>query len=106
MKQILLSAYIVIMVLLLSACVRGGKTSSALSNGDTLVFRHAINLSIVEYPEYTVAKLRNPWDTLSVLHTYILTDKRKPLPDHLPEGTVIGVPLENCWFIRLFMAAY
>ena len=39
MKQILLSAYIVIMVLLLSACVRGGKTSSALSNGDTLVFR-------------------------------------------------------------------
>lgn len=95
MKQILLSAYIVIMVLLLSACVRGGKTSSALSNGDTLVFRHAINLSIVEYPEYTVAKLRNPWDTLSVLHTYILTDKRKPLPDHLPEGTVIGVPLEK-----------
>lgn len=95
MKQILLSAYIVILVLLLSACGGGSKTSSVLTAGDTLQFRYAVNLKVVKYPDYTMVKIRNPWDTLRVLHTYLLADKHKPVPEHLPEGTVVRVPLEK-----------
>lgn len=95
MNRILLSAYIVTIVLLLSACGGRGKTSSVTAGGDTLKLRYAANLRIVKYPDYTVAEVRNPWDTLKTLHTYILTDKTKPMPESLPEGTVVRIPLER-----------
>lgn len=47
------------------------------------------------YPEYTVATLRNPWDTLRTLHTYILVPAAEPLPAHLPQGTVVRTPLSK-----------
>lgn len=95
MNRILLSAYIVTIVLLCSACGGGSKTSSVTAGGDTLKLRYAENLRIVNYSEYTVAEVRNPWDTLKTLHTYILTDKTKPVPESVPEGTVVRVPLER-----------
>ena len=79
--------------LFLVACGGRGKASLALSGGDTLSLRHAENLIVVEYPDYTLAALRNPWDTLKTLHTYVLVPKDKPLPDNLPEGTVVRTPL-------------
>ena len=59
-------------VLFLSSCGGRGKTASALANGDTIPLRYAENLTLVSYPGYTLATLRNPWDTLHTLHTYIL----------------------------------
>lgn len=94
MKQLLLSAYIVISVLLLSACGGGSKTSS-LSEGDTLQLKYAENLCLVRYADYTVATLKDPWNKPNLLHTYILVNKHKPIPEHLPEGTVVKVPLEQ-----------
>lgn len=95
MKQILLSAYIVTLVLLLSACGRGSKTSSIQEGGDTLKMKYATNLSVVKFPDYTLVTVRNPWDTLKTLHIYLLTDKTRPVPENLPEGTVVRVPLER-----------
>ena len=95
MKQILLSAHIVITVLLLSACGGGSKTSSVQEEGDTLKMRYATNLSVVKFSDYTMVSIRNPWDTLKILHTYLLTDKTQPVPENLPEGTVVRVPLER-----------
>lgn len=86
---------IVICALLCSACGRRGKASFVLSGGDTLQLRYAANLTIVQYPDYAVATIKNPWDTLKTLHTYVLTDKRKPLPLQLPQGTVLRLPLER-----------
>ena len=83
MKQILLSAHIVIMVLLLSACGGGGKASSVQEGGDTLKMKYATNLSVVKFPDYTMVSIRNPWDTLKTLHTYLLTDKTRPVPENL-----------------------
>ena len=40
-------------------------------------------------------QLRNPWDTTSVLSTYILVDKESEMPKHLPEGTLIRTPLSK-----------
>lgn len=90
----LLSA-IAILTLLFSACGGGGKVSSHLSGGDTLPLHHAENLTLVQYTDYVVATLRNPWDTLKTLHTYILVPRQSPLPQNLPEGTVIRTPLTN-----------
>lgn len=82
-------------VQLFSSC--GGKSgaASALVEGDTIPLRYADNLTLVAYPDYTVAALRNPWDTLKTLHTYILVPREKPLPEHLPGGTVVRTPLSK-----------
>lgn len=95
MKKILLSAYIVTWVLLLSACGRGSKTSSLQAEGDTVRMKYSSLLQIVKHADYTVVTIRNPWDTLKVLHTYLLADREKPLPEHLPEGTVVRTPLQK-----------
>lgn len=95
MKKILLSAYIVTWVLLLSACGGGSKTSSLQAGGDTIRLKYASLLQIVKHADYTTVTIRNPWDTLKVLHTYLLADREKPLPEHLPEGTVVRVPLQK-----------
>lgn len=95
MKKIILSIFIGIVVLFLSACGGRSKTASALTTGDTIPLRYAENLTLVAYPEYTVATLRNPWDTLKTLHTYILVPAAEPLPAHLPQGTVVRTPLSK-----------
>lgn len=95
MKKILLSAYIVTWVLLLSACGGGSKTSSLQAEGDTIRMKYSFLLQIVKHADYTVVTIRNPWDTLKVLHTYLLADREKPLPEHLPEGTVVRTPLQK-----------
>lgn len=95
MKKILLSAYIVTWVLLLSACGGGSKTSSLQADGDTIRLKYASLMQIVKHADYTTVTIRNPWDTLKVLHTYLLADREKPLPEHLPEGTVVRVPLQK-----------
>ena len=95
MKKFLLSAHIGFMVLLLAACGGGGKTSSALSQEEIIPLKYAENLTLVKGEGYTEARLRNPWDTTKVLHTYILVEKDKPMPDHLPLGTIVRTPLSK-----------
>ena len=86
---------VVVWVLLLCSCSGGGKTSYHVGEGDTLSFRYARNLSVVNYRDYQVAEIRNPWDTTKVLHKYILVDKNQELPKPLPEGTVVRIPLST-----------
>ena len=82
--------------MLLSACGGGSKTSSVNEGvADTLAFRYAENICVVKHANYTKVVLRNPWDTLKTLHTYLLVDKQQDTPPHLPLGTVVRVPLEK-----------
>lgn len=79
---------------LLTACGgQGGAT--AFLEGDTLTLRYATNLTLVECDSFSVAKLRNPWDTTGTLHTYVLVDKCAPVPARLPEGTLVRTPLSR-----------
>ncbi|MCD8182577.1 MAG: ABC transporter substrate-binding protein [Bacteroides sp.] len=95
MRQISLFSMLWIIVLLLSACGGRSNTSSASEQGDTIALRYADNLTLVDYPDYTVTTLRNPWDTLKTLHTYILVPASKPVPAHLPKGTIVRTPLSR-----------
>ena len=82
-------------VLLLSAC--GGKSStvSGSAQGDSIPLHYSSNLSLIDYEDYIVAQLRNPWDTTKILHTYVLVDKKQPLPQELPLGTLVRTPLSK-----------
>ena len=95
-KSFLLSANIVTLVLLISACGGGSRTSSHSETPvDTVKFSYAENIRILKFKDYTKVELRNPWDTLKTLHTYILTDKDNTNTGNLPEGTIVRTPLSN-----------
>ena len=94
MKRNILSAYLVTLVLLLSACGGGSKTASS-SHGETIPMKYAENLKLIKGDGYTEAVLRNPWDTTRILRTYILVDKHREFPAHLPEGTLVRTPLQK-----------
>lgn len=80
---------------MLSACSFNRQKVLSLTAGDTIPLRYADNLTLVTYSDYTVATLRNPWDTLKTLHTYILVPSSQSLPAHLPEGTIVRTPLRK-----------
>ena len=95
MKQISVFITLWVTVLLLSAC--GGKSStvSGSAQGDSIPLHYSSNLSLIDYEDYIVAQLRNPWDTTKILHTYVLVDKNQPLPQELPQGTLVRTPLSK-----------
>lgn len=95
MKKLLLSAQIGILVLLLSACGGRSKTSSAFTDEEIIPMKYAENLTLVKGEGYIEARLRNPWDTTKILRTYLLVDKDRPMPEHLPEGTIVRTPLSK-----------
>lgn len=54
---------------------------------------YARQISIDTCPSFALVKVRNPWDTTELLHTYVLVDRDRKLPDSLPQGTIVRVPL-------------
>ena len=95
MKKLLLSAQIGIICLLLSTCGGGNKSTSASFNEELIPMKYAENLLMMKGEGYTRVQLRNPWDTTSVLSTYILVDKESEMPEQLPQGTVVRTPLSK-----------
>ena len=95
MKKLLLSAQIGIICLFLSACGGGNKSTSASFNEELIPMKYAENLLMMKGEGYTRVQLRNPWDTTSVLNTYILVDKKSEMPEQLPQGTVVRTPLSK-----------
>lgn len=82
-------------VCLLSASCGRQETAAIPAEGDTIPLRYAENLILLRNDSFTVARLRNPWDTAATLHTYILIGRDLPLPSRLPAGTVVRVPLRR-----------
>ena len=95
MKQISFFLTLWVTVLLLSACGGKNSTASGSAQGDTIPLHYSSNLSLIDYEDYIVAQLRNPWDTAKILHTYVLVDKNQPLPQELPQGTLVRTPLSK-----------
>ena len=81
-----------ILCLLLSAC--GGNGSNGhTETGDTLLLRHARNLTVVEFADHTEVTMRNPWDTTQTLAKYILQAKQQAT--HKGQGSTVTIPLRN-----------
>lgn len=82
----------------------GGRTGGLSEVGDTLLLRHARNLTIVAFADHTEVTLRNPWDTANVLGKYILIDKSELNDERVaghqssilnPQSSIVHVPLKK-----------
>lgn len=54
---------------------------------------HARGFTLEGFDGYTVARVRNPWDTARILHTYILIPRDSVVPDDIPSGDIVRVPV-------------
>ncbi len=52
-------------------------------------------LSIKYFDGYTKVEITNPWDTTTLLHTYLLVPRDSVMPSNLPDGTVVRTPVSN-----------
>lgn len=71
----------------------GGTRQSAEGLSDSL--HYARGFRVERTRDYTLVTVRNPWDTLRTLQRYVLVPGSLPLPDSLPEGTLIRTPLQR-----------
>lgn len=84
-------------MLLLPSCGRSTTDASRSDGVRDGQIRYARNLSMEEKEDYTLVRIRNPWDTTRTLATYCLVDKSSQgLPGGLPsDAKIIRVPLEK-----------
>lgn len=73
----------------------GGRSVSSGSGNDTVAFRYSRLVRIENSDGYSVARIANPWRGGEVLHSYVLVPYDEPLPEKLPEGTVVRTPLRR-----------
>lgn len=85
--------FIAIAITILWSCHQSPSSSAA--EGTAIEMRHADLLSLKECDGYIYAEIANPWDSTAPLHSYILVDKNAPLPDNLPKGDIVRIPIEN-----------
>lgn len=76
----------------LSSC--GAKTAGGASTTADSLTTQAQLLKLEPAEGYTLATIKDPWKG-GVLHRYVLVPKDKPVPAHLPEGTVVRIPISN-----------
>ncbi|MBQ0048723.1 MAG: ABC transporter substrate-binding protein [Bacteroidales bacterium] len=82
-------------LLLLTSC-QPARQEGTDKEGDTVALHYARNLQMVEHEHYTLATLRNPWDTTQVLHRYALVDRNEAhLPTLADATTIVRVPLQR-----------
>lgn len=87
---------LVIAVLVALTSCKDGSTASALSDGDTLRLAYARHIQMVEHKDFTEVTLSDPWTPEHTLHTYLLVaSSKKGLPDNMPKGTVVRIPLKK-----------
>jgi ABC-type Fe3+-hydroxamate transport system, periplasmic component len=86
--------YAISMLCFTFACnVKQGAGNEEALSSDSI--RYAKGFSILHYDKYTAVEVADPWDSTRILQRYILVDREKSVPDNLPKGTVIRVPIKN-----------
>ena len=80
-------------LLLFCSCYRSGKSGLSLNQQDSIITAARL-LSMQRTPQYTVVTVGDPWKG-GVLHRYVLVPRDSMLPDNLPEGTVVRIPVRR-----------
>lgn len=84
-----------ITALLLTASCRPGQPAAQQTRSEAIALRHAELLHLSQGKGYTVAEIKNPWDTAHVLHRYVLVPREQELPQALPQGEVVRTPIQK-----------
>lgn len=84
-------------LLVLAAC--GGKNQQQSNNDNnntqSVELRHAKGFKIEDFDNYRLVTVFNPWQKGAVMETYVLVDRNSPMPENLPQGMVVRVPIER-----------
>lgn len=87
------------MLPLLASCGGGNHCDKTEDAADTVassrMFRHARFITHTRHNGYDVLKIKNPWDSAATLSTYILIPEQSEIPDDIPQGVVVRVPLRR-----------
>ena len=93
-KRFCLTLFLFSSLLILSSCFRSGHGAGNVLEQQDSVITAARLLSMQRADGYTVVTVGNPWKG-GVLHRYVLVPAEAPVPEDLPEGTVVRTPVKN-----------
>lgn len=79
---------------LLIGCKGNGRGVNSDSLLDTIPLQYAKNLTMIQGNGYTIAELRNPWDTTKMLKRYIMVPQNQQIPT-TPKGVIVRTPISN-----------
>ena len=65
------------------------------ASGTKKEVRYAKGFKIERFSNYTLISVRNPWDSIRTMETYVLVDRNKPIPANLPQGNIVKVPVQR-----------
>ncbi|TCN63929.1 ABC transporter substrate-binding protein [Acetobacteroides hydrogenigenes] len=91
-----LIAFILLAVSLIGvSCNKGGSKRAGMKDGKKVELQDAKGFTITEFDGYKVVEVVNPWKDSVLLHRYILVSREASIPDNLPEGDVVRVPVSK-----------
>ena len=77
------------------SCNKKDSKTSAPTKAEVLELQYAKGFQVEVTDQYTHITIRNPWDTVAILNSYILVDRAKDLPSNLPKGSIIRTPVQS-----------
>ena len=97
MKKVLVSLSLFLLVVLAACNGNGGKqgAGNAPETAQEDSLKYAQVLQINRGNGYDEVVVKNPWKNGVVLQKYILVSRDGEMPENLPEGTVVKVPLQR-----------
>ncbi|MBO7317376.1 MAG: ABC transporter substrate-binding protein [Bacteroidales bacterium] len=84
-----------ILMLWCSGCGSTSMADASTIDEQPIAIEYAQGYRMAQGEGYTRIDIVNPWDTTTLLHTYILIDSQATPPQELPQGVVIRTPLRN-----------
>ena len=91
-----LIAFILLAVSLIGvSCNKGGSKRAGMKDGKKVELQDAKGFTITEFDGYKVIEVVNPWKDSVLLHRYILVSRETSIPNNLPEGDVVRVPVSK-----------
>lgn len=95
MRRVFHITLTICIIAILNGCKNNGQGVKIDSLLDTVPLHYAKNLIMIQGEGYTIAELRNPWDTTKLLQRYIMVSKTEDIPNSAPQGVVVRTPLSN-----------
>lgn len=91
-RNIVSNLSIILVLLFLHSC---GKSSTVSSGGEEVMMKYAELLTLKDFDGYTVAEIRNPWDSTKLLQKYVLLEGDGEVPAGFSPEQIIRVPLDK-----------
>ncbi len=86
---------LLLFISLVTACTQSGNktVSGDAISSDSLSYAEGIR--VLQYEGYKVVEVVDPWNKERLLQRYILVPRGEEVPEGLPQGTVVRVPLQK-----------